>query len=648
MFQGAGSDIYLRTIQAGVIAVELITSTNGRLDKLSEQRGNSTGKQGLILIQRILFDHTVLVLALLVVVATVGIFFYLSRLQEQLVSTLGLQGARLQADTIAELRELYTSDVVEKVRNHGIGVSHDYQGKEKTIPLPATLTIELGKRLEARGVDVAVRLYSEYPFSLRNDGGPRDAFERDALRALRQNPAQAFSRVEQYRGQSVIRYAVADRMRAQCLACHNTHPASPKKDWKAGDVRGVLEVIRPIDSIATVARNGLRGALAAMIFAASLTLAGLALILGKQRRNARRLAGEVAVREQANEKVQSLLQEQQRILESAGIGIAFITNRRILRCNHTFAQIFGYHVDALIGSSTCRLYLSEEDYLRYGKEGCAAVEADGQHRRQDGSAFWVRSSVNAIDAGDLSKGVIWVVHDIDQRKRDERALIDSETRFRRLTELSSDWYWEQDEHFRFTMVSGGMPHSGASVPPFIGKARWELPVDMDETDWAGHKAVLAAHGMFADFEYKIREGDNRTRWYCISGEPLFDAAGVFKGYRGVGKDITQRKRAAALRIGQGMVLEMIATGAPVDEVLVSLIRVIEAQSDGLIGSILLLGDDSQHVAKSIGPELPDAYAKALEGVAIGPQAGSCGTAMYRRAREGVGYLAQENSARAWW
>lgn len=122
-------------------------------------------------------------------------------------------------------------------------------------------------------------------------------------------------------------------------------------------------------------------------------------------------------------------------------------------------------------------------------------------------------------------------------------LAKSEERFRRLAELSSDWYWEQDENFRFTKVSNSIGKlSGASGDVWLGKTRWELPIDMTPEEWTYHKAVLNAHQKFTDFEYKVNFETTGPQWLSIAGEPLFDPDGRFIGYRGVGKNITERKR----------------------------------------------------------------------------------------------------------
>jgi len=118
----------------------------------------------------------------------------------------------------------------------------------------------------------------------------------------------------------------------------------------------------------------------------------------------------------------------------------------------------------------------------------------------------------------------------------------SEARFRDLATISSDWVWEQDEDLRFVDISSGLQRAGISASNAVGKKRWELQILLSGEEWLPHMADLEAHRPFSDFEYPVKADNGEIRWHSTSGAPIFDQQGRFSGYRGVGRDITLRKR----------------------------------------------------------------------------------------------------------
>ena len=149
----------------------------------------------------------------------------------------------------------------------------------------------------------------------------------------------------------------------------------------------------------------------------------------------------------------------------------------------------------------------------------------------------------------------------DQR-RAEQALRESEARFRSLTELSSDWYWEQDAELRFVHTGGvANARGGITAAQHVGKRRWELPgTSTLSGSWAEHQAALAARAPFRDLVLQRVSNDGELRYVSVSGEPIFDAAGEFTGYRGVAKDITDSQRAVlALRESERRMSALIAS-----------------------------------------------------------------------------------------
>ncbi len=157
---------------------------------------------------------------------------------------------RYAQDTIQQyklLRGYYTDNVVKKVKGFPEAkVSYDHKDDPKTIPLPATMIHEMSELISKNGKGLQLHLYSDLPFPVRR-GRVLDAFQQESLQAIKTNPDAAYVRTFLEPGQERVRVAIADRMVLEsCVQCHNTHPESPKKDWKVGDVRGVLEVSYPI------------------------------------------------------------------------------------------------------------------------------------------------------------------------------------------------------------------------------------------------------------------------------------------------------------------------------------------------------------------------------------------------------------------
>ena len=140
-----------------------------------------------------------------------------------------------------------------------------------------------------------------------------------------------------------------------------------------------------------------------------------------------------------------------------------------------------------------------------------------------------------------------MVRDISERVRADAALRESEARFRALTELSSDWYWEQDAELRFTELSSGHGNlAGTSPSRFLGRRRWEVPgIGLSAEVWADHRRLLEERLPFRDFEYSIFDDAGERRWISSSGMPVYERDGTFCGYRGMGSDISDRKRSEA-------------------------------------------------------------------------------------------------------
>ncbi len=285
---------------------------------------------------QLLLHHTVGVLAGLMLSAGGLLLWHQSKIQAEIIEATALEDAAAFAGTLNTFRTLYTSEVVERVKGHGIQITHDYQEREGEIPLPATLSKQLAEHIGKSGSSVKTELYSPYPFPWRGDVAPlADPFAQAAWEALSVNPEQPFYRFENVNGQHTFRYAIADRMRQGCVDCHNSHEQSPKRDWRVGDVRGVLEVDLPVSTATARTAAGMRQSLLLIFVLGTSSALGLSLVFGRlkhvssqleahvQRRTAElenaneRLRKEIAEREQAQSELRASEQRFKALIEHA-------------------------------------------------------------------------------------------------------------------------------------------------------------------------------------------------------------------------------------------------------------------------------------------------------------------------------------------
>src|SRR2546426_10475150 len=158
----------------------------------------------------------------------------------------------------------------------------------------------------------------------------------------------------------------------------------------------------------------------------------------------------------------------------------------------------------------------------------------------------------------------------------EHVLRESAARFRSLTQLSSDWYWEQDAEFRLTFMSSYIDErTGLDASSYLGRKRWEQPaLNLTEADWERHRAQLGRREPFRDFEIQRAAGAGHGFCLPLSGEPVFDGRGRFKGYRGVGRDVTAQKRAEQMLRLEHQVAHALSGEREPNEVVRAVIRAV--------------------------------------------------------------------------
>ncbi len=168
-------------------------------------------------------------------------------------------------------------------------------------------------------------------------------------------------------------------------------------------------------------------------------------------------------------------------------------------------------------------------------------------RERDGKRLFFEASAEPMFDDGVFTGYRGVSLDVTERELLVEELRASEGRFRALTELASDWYWETDEQLRFTQMKRGdpsRPERRLLEEEVIGKHGWDLPGELIQpASWDEHRATLAARRPFRDMIVRRVARDGAVRYVAVSGDPVFDANGAFRGYRGAGKDVTEQVRA---------------------------------------------------------------------------------------------------------
>lgn len=279
----------------------------------------------------------------------------------------------------------------------------------------------------------------------------------------------------------------------------------------------------------------------------------VAFALDNFERETERRAAEQAVRT-SEEKYRTILES----IEDAYYEVDL--NGNFVFFNSALCRLFGYSESELHGMNN-RHYQSREvaasvyrTFNQVYRTGMPAIAKDWEMQRKDGTRVLVEGSVQLIkDDHDRPIGFRGIVRNVTERRHMEMALRESESRLRDLIELSSDWYWKLDTEFRFVHLEGrAVRMDPARFDPLYGKRPWEVGLDNEDPGgWEANRATMEAHKPY-DIVVSRKLPDGTRHYFAVIGEPVFDATGAFAGFRGVTRDITERKQAeeATVRLGR--------------------------------------------------------------------------------------------------
>jgi diguanylate cyclase (GGDEF)-like protein/PAS domain S-box-containing protein len=224
---------------------------------------------------------------------------------------------------------------------------------------------------------------------------------------------------------------------------------------------------------------------------------------------------------------------------------------KLVFANYAMCRLLGYRLDEMIGRSN-RFFMTPHAigtvfsaFSEVYRSGQPKRNQDWEHIHKDGALIHVEGSVQLTrDAEGAPIGFRGILRDVTARRKIEQELRESEMRFRALTNLSSDWYWEQDTEFRYTRMESRHKNLDSTQASFLGKRPWESDLEIHaDGGWAEHRAVLADNLPFRDVVmHRILDG-GEPYYISVSGAPIINEQGEAIGYRGVSREITDQRLA---------------------------------------------------------------------------------------------------------
>ena len=329
----------------------------------------------------------------------------------------------------------------------------------------------------------------------------------------------------------------------------------------------------------------------------------------------------------------------QAALDAASQGVClFDREARLILCNRQFATLYGLATDDNLPGSTLggltdclaasvKVPLAADEYL------ALAVSIRQQGQPQSRTVELRDGRILRVVHQPLPDGGWTETHEDITELLSARAAANERFSLQTLIDQLPDNLWVKDVGSRFVIsnIVTAERMGLTRTADLIGKTDLEmLPPEIAQKFYADEQQVIRTGEPIKDIEEYVFDAQGDKVWVLTTKAPLFDERNQIFGVAGVSRDITERKRADALRDGQAHILQKIALSAPLGEVLEQLVHLIEAQLKGIVGSILLLEVDGIRLRLGAAPNLPKAYNEVVDGVCIGPKVGSCGTAAYRQ------------------
>ncbi|RWF85581.1 MAG: EAL domain-containing protein [Mesorhizobium sp.] len=326
-------------------------------------------------------------------------------------------------------------------------------------------------------------------------------------------------------------------------------------------------------------------------------------------------------------------------IDNISQGICFFdADERLILCNRRYAEIYriapeqlqpgvtlGEIVERRVAAGTSAM--ATDAYLAMARAvNSGTASRNWAAELADGRTIQIRHQPMP-DGG-------WVAtHDDVTELTANRLIVDERISLQTLIDWVPDYMWVKDTESRFVVVNRAIASDSGKdkASDMIGLTDFDLHApELAQRFRAIEQDVLRTGRPMIDEEEFVVDASGAGKWFSSTKVPLRNVQNDIFGLVGIARDITARKQADVLRDGQAHILEMIATSAPLEDVLDRLMRLVESQLTGIFGSVLLLDKDGGHLHHGAAPSLSKDYTSAIDGVATGPKVGSCGTAAHRR------------------
>jgi PAS domain S-box-containing protein len=255
---------------------------------------------------------------------------------------------------------------------------------------------------------------------------------------------------------------------------------------------------------------------------------------------------------ETQEQLRAAERDYRRIWEHAAEGIYRSSPEgKQLRANPALVRLNGYNSEAemlaAVNDIAREWYVDpnrRDEFKRLLGQNARIHNFESEiYRHKTRERVWI--SENAWEVRDAQGRLLYyegTVRDITARKRAEQRIRESEERFRDFADSASDWWWETDADHRMSFISDNVQRFGFEPAKLLGRARWDFAEPEQAEFWRQHRETLNRCDPFRDFTYRLQPPTGPAHVICVSGKPMFDAAGRFTGYRGSGRMITDQVR----------------------------------------------------------------------------------------------------------